>query len=272
MKLASPSPSYKLTDLPWPGQGFPRRPQSYGPPLFLCKPIDNDDVTAKMLLGKLGFRWVSTHAKECVKSSARMWWEDLCTVPVMTHHASHGAHCIQRWICLSFPPFWRYQSWGLVVLLLLQLEEWQRHRHTKRVVKPCCMTCKYSFPETTYFLWNCAFLFQMKGRASSDWWGQSACNKLVSYFTVQPLKRLVKCTSGSAPFLNDMCVFRGPMVWTCSFDGSGTIQRDLWFCSGIRVPTHSCSSVKRGEAGGGEMCNPHSQNSSPPTQIWCEPI
>lgn len=151
-------------------------------------------------------------------------------------------------------------------------QEWQRHRHTKRVVKPCCMTCKYSFPETTYFLWNCAFLFQMKGRASSDWWGQSACNKLVSYFTVQPLKRLVKCTSGSAPFLNDMCVFRGPMVWTCSFDGSGTIQRDLWFCSGIRVPTHSCSSVKRGEAGGGEMCNPHSQNSSPPTQIWCEPI
>ncbi len=197
------------------------------------------------------------HAKECVKSLARMWWEDLCTVLVMTHHASHRVHCIQYWICLSFPPFWRYLSWQRSCGFSSSVvQEWQTHRHSKRVVKPCCMTCKYSFPESTYFLWNCAFLFQMKGSTSSDWWGQSSCNKLVSYFTVQPLKRLVKCTSGSAAFLNNMCVFRGPMVWTCSFDGSGTIQRDLWFCSGIRVPTHSCSSVKRGKQEGVKCATP----------------
>lgn len=90
-----------------------------------------------------------------------------------------------------------------------------------------------------HFCCNCAFLFQTKGSAISDWWGQSACNELASYFTVQPLKWLVKNTSGSALFLNAVC-FRRPD------EGSGTIQPDLALCSGIRVATHSCCSVKGG--------------------------
>lgn len=186
---------------------------------------------------------------------------------VLTHHASHRVHCIQNPICLSFSSLLEILELAMVFFFFCS---WQRRRQRKRVVSPCCMTWKYSFPETTYFLFNCAFLFQTKASASSDWWGQSACNELVSYFTVQPLKWLVKCTSGSAaPFLNDMCVFRGPTVWTCSFEGSGTIQRDLSFCSGIRVPTHSCSSVKREE---GVKCATPSSPHPTQTQIWCEPI
>lgn len=74
------------------------------------------------------------------------------------------------------------------------------------------ISCFFCSSRTTdfplLFPYNSAFLFQTNGSATCDWWGQSASNELASCFTEQPLKRLVKTTSGSASFLSYVCFHR----------------------------------------------------------------
>lgn len=136
----------------------------------------------------------------------------------MTHRASHQVQCIQEWMCLSFPPS----------LESLELAEVELHDRGRRSLDP-----QFGSVSLKQLI-SAAIVLKMKEKGCSDWRGQSACNELVSYFTAQPLKRLVKTTL-SCIFT---CVLTGHV---CSF----WMWRDLCFCAGIRVATRTRSSVKR---------------------------
>lgn len=79
------------------------------------------------------------------------------------------------------------------------------HRYAQSLQIVLCFF--FFYPSQPHFRWNSSVLSETKGRNAGDWWGHSACNELTSYFTVQPLKGLVKITSGSAIFPM-MCIFR----------------------------------------------------------------
>ena len=214
-----PLPLPQVSDLLRPGQDTHRR-AGLQPPLLCCRPTDNDDVTIEMLLGD--------------RVSDESGWAELgqSVTGRTLSCASDDTSCITqgslytRVNVLRFSCLCRDNGAGCGLVFLLPLQ-FKNNRAPGRGTGLLHLEIRV-FPDKTCFYNNYIWVpaFRWRGGASGDWWAQLASNELVSYFTMQPLKRLVKHTSACAIGW----VFGGQTTGTCSFDGSAAIHPDLGFC------------------------------------------